>query len=224
MKDLTKAFTIDPYYDVNFYNQTKMALTNNGIDYVEMISTKAPYPWYFVCDQLPIAINHDVISKSLIRHLITKVKPLAFNDEYRLYRKGLAKGNDVLQFIENEPLRIARTSKYACFFNVKNKAELISISESYPGKIFFMGRYFNNKYKVCLATHEAIHGAIDEDAVLLEKNSNGVGVFEAEFNYRILKNKDFLVKYTETPYMHDGKYSPVKIQGDRVSSAKYILN
>lgn len=225
MKDLNSAFTIDNYYDVNFYNQTKMALVNNDIDFMEVISVKQPNLWFLSTSQLPIAINYDLVSTSELKFLVTKVKPLSFNDEYKLYRKGQAKSGDVLQFIENDALRKARTSKYACFFNVKSKQDLKTISESYPGKIFFLGKYFSNKLRVCLACHEAIKGVIDYENILLEKgNLNGAGMFEAEFNFKVMKNRDRLIKFSETPYMEDGKYHNVKIQSDRASSSKYILS
>lgn len=225
MDNIKNSFTIDNYYDVNFYNQMKMALTNNNVEYTELISARPPHLWYIVADQQPIAVNYDTVSTSEIKFLVTKVKPLAFNDEYRLYRKGQSKGKDSLQFIENDALKKARNSNYACFFTVNSKQQLEYISEKYPAKIFFLGKYFNNKYKVCLACHEAIKGVIDQDMILLEKgNLNSTGAFEAEFNFRILKGKDMLVKFTETPYMEDGKYHNVRIQGDRVNNSKYILS
>jgi len=223
-KNVKNSFTIDNYYDVQFYNETKQALQNNDVEFVEMISSKNDHVWYFLTKELPIAINYDKISSSMVKFLITKVKPLAFNDEYKLYRKGLAKGNDVLQFIENDALEQARKSKYSCFFKVKSRQHLKEISEFYPGKLYFLGKYYNNKLKVCLANHESIEGVIDPDDILLKKgNKNGAGDFESEFNFRVLKGKDYLIKFTESPFMEDGKFNQPKIQSDRVSTAKYIL-
>lgn len=224
MKNIKNAFTIDNFYDVNFYNEVKQSLFNNDIEFYEMISSKNPHLWYFVCDQKPIAINYEIISSSMVKFLVTKVQPLAFNDEYKLHRKGQSKGNDVLQFIENDALKQARTSKYACFFKVRNKAHLETISKIFPGKLYFMGKYYNNKYKVCLACHETIKGVLDYDDILLEKGSlNSAGEFESEFNFRVLKLKEYLIKFSETSYMKQGKYHKVKIQGGRIAKGKFII-
>jgi len=229
MLPIKSAFSIDNYYDSSFYNEVKASLTNNGVDFYEMISTKTPNHWFFIANQYPIAIDYDKISTSLIPYLVTKVKPLSFNDEYKLFRKGggtgKSKGGDIAQFIENAPLKRARNSSYSCFFHVKSLTHLRQISKMFPDKIHFFGKYHNNKYKVCLATHEAIKGVIDLDTILVESNSKGgeIGHLETELNYKVFNGKDYLMKFTDTPYMEDGKYSKVNIQGDREGKSKYIL-
>ena len=55
---------------------------------------------------------------------------------YLLYRRIDSQSkNGLLKYIENEPLKEARLSDYACFFNLKSVQEGERISKQYPGKI-----------------------------------------------------------------------------------------
>lgn len=214
--------TIDPYYDTVFYNECKQALKNNGVEFKEFINIKPPFDWYFELDQKPIMVNYDEATESESRWMVNAVQPLRPNEEYLLLRRDNDNGPKALfRFVENEPLRIARKSEYAVFFTVRNKEEAQSLSKDYPGKIWYMGKYYNNKYRVCLATHAVVKNFLNPDQILLEKEGDEPGRFEAELNFKVFKMNDRLIKFTETPYFEDGKYKPINIKGEL--SSRFII-
>lgn len=216
--------TIDPYYDNEFYNECKEALKNNEVDFTEFLNIKSPYSWYFDIEQAPVMVNYDRATGSQLRWMVSLVQPLRPNEEYLLLRRNKDKGRKaMLRYIENEPLKSARTSDYAVFFTVKNREELESISSEYPDKIWYMGKYYNNKYRVCLATHEVVENFLREDQILLKKNKelSEPGRFESELNWKVFRGNDHLIKFTETPFFLKGKYNRPKIQGEH--SSKFLL-
>lgn len=216
--------TVDPYYDTQFYNECKEALENNKVPYKEFINIKAPYYWYFKIDQPPIMVNYDQAQESEYRWMVNVVKALRPNEEYLLMRRNNDKGGKSLfKFIENEPLKEARLSDYAIFFTIKNREQGEQLTKDYPGKVWFMGKYYDNKYKVCLATHPIVKGFLDPGQVLLEKNQDmqEPGRFEAELNWKVFRQNDYLIKFTETPYFENGKYVRPKIKGE--NSPKFTL-
>ena len=177
--------TVDPYYSNQFYNECKESLKNNGIKFQEFINIKTPYDWYFQIDKEPIMVNYDKATDSESRWMIQKVIPLRPNEEYLLLRRDNDEGRKaLLKFIENEPLKLARESDYAVFFTVKNREEAENLTKDFPGKIWYFGKYYNNKYRVFLATHRSIRGFLNDDQVLLERNKelSEPGRFESELN------------------------------------------
>jgi hypothetical protein len=209
--------TVDPYYTSQFYNECREALKNNKVVFDEFINIKAPYDWYFQVDQKPLFVNYDSATDSESRWMVNRVQPLRPNEEYLLQRRDNDNGpKALLKFVENEPLKLARKSSYAVFFTIKNREEGERLTREYPGKVWYMGKYYNNKYRICLATHAAARNYLNADQVLLEKNKDlsEPGRFEAELNWKVLRGNDRLIKFTETPYFEDGKYRPVKIKGE----------
>lgn len=216
--------TIDPYYDTQFYNECKETLKNNGVEFKEFINVKSPYLWYFQLDQKPLMVNYDEATESESRWMVNTVQPLRDNEAYLLLRRDNDLGpKALLKFVENEPMKAARQSEYAVFFTIKNREEAERLTRDYPGKIWFMGKYYNNKYRVCLATNRTIRGLLNDNQVLLERNKelSEPGRFEAELNFKVFRGNDMLIKFTETPYFEDGKYKPVKIKGEL--SSKFII-
>ena len=220
-------YTIDEYYTPEFYNECKESLKNNNIDFKEFISIKPPYKWYFQIDQEPIMINYDKLTKSSERFLVNKIQALRPNEEYLLQRRNNAVGpKAILKYTENEPLKNARKSDFAIFFNATSKDQLLNITKELPGtKIYYFGRYYNNKFRVALCTNPMIKNYLNPDDILLEreKDFTELGRFESELNFKIFRQKDYLQKYTETTYFKDGKYNPVKIKSNRVDSVRMTL-
>lgn len=216
--------TIDPYYSIQFYNECKEALKNNEVQYKEFINIKPPYNWYLQVDQKPIMVNYDESTDAENRWMINTVKPLRPNEEYLFLRRDNDSGaKALLKFVENEPLKAARESSYALFFHIKNREEGEQITKDYPGKIWYMGKYYNNKFRICVAVHPLIKGFLNPGQILLEKTQehNEPGRFEADLNYKIFRGNDTLTKFTETPYFENGKYVRPKIKGDL--SSKFTL-
>lgn len=207
-----KYVTLDPYYNNQFYNEAKEALKNNKIDFKEFISIKPPFNFYFGLDDSlsPLMVNYDEANKSDEKWLINKVIPVRAVDEYILLRRESdSSANSIKKFIYNEPLKFAAKSNYACFFNIKSRNQVIEISKLYPFKIWYLGKYYYNRYKIGLALEDIIKNFVPEEDILLEKNDgefNEIGRFEAALNYRVFLQKERLIKYSMTPYIENGQY------------------
>lgn len=202
--------TIDPYYSLEFYRECKEALRNNGIPFTEHVSIKPPFYWYFKLDDKyrPVMVNYDICDKIDERWLVNAVQPLFANESVLLTRRDNDKGqSSVLKFIENQPMKEARLSDYACFFHMTSRSEVEEYSKHLPGKIWYFGKYYNNRYRLCLCTNKYIEDFVEEGNILLRRNQaefKEVGKFECELNYNIFHRKDFLIKYTEHPYIENG--------------------
>jgi len=216
--------TIDPYYSTVFFNETKEALKNNNVEYQLFINIKAPYNWYFKLKSEPLMLNYDLATEQETKWMVNAVLPLRSNEEYLLLRRNNDNGaKALLKFIENKALKAARLSDYAVFFTVKNKEELTTLSKSYAGKLWYLGKYYGNKYRICLGTHAIIKTFLSDSQILLEKvkDISEPGRFESELNWKVFHGKDELIKFTETPYMQKGIYHDVKIRGDL--SSRFLL-
>jgi len=213
-------YTIDPYYDIAFFNESKEALKNNNTDFEVFIEIKQPFNWYFKLNKDPIMVNYDKITVGKSRWLVNTIIPLRPNEEYLLLRRNNDHGKSaLLNHIENDPMKEARKSDYAVFFHVGSREEILNISADYPGKIWFMGKYMSGRYKVFMCTHPIIETFLDKEQILLKKDSsmNEPGRFESEFNYRVLLKKDNLIKFFETPYVLDGRITIPKMRSDFTS-------
>lgn len=212
-------YTIDPYYDVNFYNQSKEALKNNNVNFSEFIEIKSPYRWFLKLNESPIMVNYDKLEKN--RFLVQKVQALRPNEEYLLQRRGNSEGTNIKRYIYNDAFRDAED--YGLFFNIKNREEFIRLSREYPGKIYYLGKYYDNKFRVCLVNNPMIKNYILPNQILLEKTPDmkEPGRFEAEFNYKILKHNDFIYKTIETIYALNGSVIKPKVFDS--TNAKYNI-
>lgn len=204
-------YTLDNYYSVKFYNDTREALKNNQIKFKEFIEIKSPYNWYIKLDDnlKPIMVNYD--EKQKYRFLVQKVKALRSNEEYLLQRREDDAGTNIKKYIFNDAFR--DSEEYGIFFHIKSKDELLKISKEFPGKIYYLGKYYDNKYRVCICNNIMIKNYINPGQILLEKTPEmkEPGKFEAEFNYRVLKLNDYIVKYTETIYAINGSLVRPKV-------------
>ena len=204
-------YTLDNYYGVKFYNDTREALKNNQIKFKEFIEIKSPYKWYIKLDDnlKPIMVNYD--EKQKYRFLVQKVQALRANEEYLLQRREDDAGTNIKKYIFNDAFR--DSEEYGIFFHIKSKDELLKISKEFPGKIYYLGKYYDNKYRVCICNNIMIKNYINPGQILLEKTPEmkEPGKFEAEFNYRVLKLNDYIVKYTETIYALNGSLVRPKV-------------
>lgn len=215
--------TIDDYYDIKFYNETKEALKNNGIDFKEYISTKAPYQWYLETRDEPKFINYERTSRQYSRWLVNIVRPLRPNDAYIYERRdSYTNTKAISHYAINDALETGEKSGEGIFFTAM-KEEILSISKDYPRKMYFFGRYFNNKYKVFFADSLMVKNFLDPQNILVESKSfKSVTELEVTLNYNVFKLKDRLEKLSETPYVVEGKYYPVKGINPEISNM-YVL-
>ena len=194
--------TIDPYYDIKFYNSAIEAMRNNGVEFSEFISVKSPYHWFLKLDQAPVMVNYDTTEES--KWLVSKVIPNQANQEYLTYRRSDGHGKNIAKYINNIALAEAHKSDFACFFSARNSDFIKDVSKKLSSRIYYFGKYLNGRYRVCLTCDPNILVYLNPDQVLLEKDSNELGRFEAEFNTKVLLKKEFLVKYYEVPYVESG--------------------
>lgn len=215
--------TIDPYYDVQFYNETLEALKNNKIQFKEFISTKPPYDFYLEVQNEPMFINYDKTSKEYSRWLVNIIKSLKPNDDY-IYRRRESYTNKkaINHYAINDALKTVQTSGEGIFFNA-NKEEITRISKEYPRKIYYFGKYFKRKYRVFLADQLIIRNFLNPENVLVQSDSfKHVTELEVNLNYNIFLLKDRLEKLSETPYVQNGKYYPIQSVRPEITD-KYTL-
>jgi len=213
--------TIDAYYDVNFYNQCKEALKNNSIKFTEFIEIKSPYRWFFKLEDTikPIMINYDEINKN--RFIVRKVQALRPNEEYLLQRRGSTEGSNITKYIYNDAFEDSKD--YGVFINISSRDELLRLSKEFPGKIYYLGKYYGNRFRVCLVNNSMIKNYINTSQILLEKTPDmkEPGRFEAEFNYKVLKHNDYIYKTTETIYAQNGSIIRPKVFD--TTNTKYFI-
>ena len=204
-------FTIDEYYDILFYNECLNALKNNNVVFKEYINLRPPYNWYIATESLPILVNYDLLDKTQEKFLVNKVEPTLASEEYLLLRKMSNAGKKAINFyVLNEPLQFAENSNYACFFNLRSKEQALELSRSL-GKIYYFGKYYNNKFRVALCFNNMIKNFISPEDILVEKETSATQM-ELDLNWKVFKLKDKLRKFTNTPYFDNGVFKTVKIQ------------
>lgn len=216
--------TIDPFYNVEFYNQCKSALDNNKIAYKEFVSTKPPYNFYFEVEKAPTFINYEVAPNAYSRHLISLVTPLRPNDEYiYLRREAIVNKQAVDHYGVNDALKSANLTKEGVFFT-SNKEEILRISREFPRKLYFMGRYYDRRYKIFFSDSLLIKNFLLPKQILVQsKDVKDVTDLERELNYKVFMEKDRLEKLSTTPYIINGSYYPASnIRPDLTD--KFVLN
>jgi len=208
--DVNDLYTIDPYINgYTEYNNALAALKNNKIDYSEWILLKSPYLLFIESEKLkPILMNYDSATSQQWRNMVSKTKPLVPGDEYLLYRRADRINNLLKDFIGNDAFNEAEKSSYVIIFNYKNKENLYQWSKF--GKIYVLGRYYNNKYKLAMGFTKELKNVIPPSDVLLEVGKHKIGDLEQKINIQVLHNKDKIMKWMKTPYFNKGKFYPTQ--------------
>lgn len=197
--------SIDRFYSENFYNTCKEALKNNNILYSEYVSTIGTYKWYLDVPRKPFMINFEECPVSERRYLVSKVIPLDMSDEYRYYRRADSMGHFEPKYVRNDVFSSLVNSE-AYLFKVKSKKQLVDLSKI--SRIWYLGRYYNNRYRLALTTSLACRIVIPSEDVLLEKNPDETPEnFELRINYSVLNSKEKIVKFSRTPYYENGKWN-----------------
>lgn len=200
--------TIDPFYDIQFYNETLEALKNNDVEFKELLSTKAPYQFYLEVPDVPMFINYEKANSGFTRYLINIIDPLKPDQAYIYRRRDSFSGiKGIKHYGINDALKTGQESGEGIFFHME-RDEAYRISKEYPRKIWFMGRYFKRKYKLFFTDKLLIKNFINPDQVLIEGSKFKIITdLEVELNYKIFREKDRLEKLSETTYLLDGKYN-----------------
>jgi len=199
--------TIDSYYSIPFYKETREALKNNSVEFKEFISIKPPYQFFFDVQEKPVFINYDVVAASYSKFLVNIIKALKPNDDYIYQRRESYTGpKAIAHYAINDALGSGQETGEGIFFSA-NKEEILRISQDYPRKLYFLGRYFNRKYKVFFSDNLIIKNYIDSKDILVEGSGfKSITSLEAELNYKIFKLQDRLEKLSQTPYVLSGRF------------------
>ena len=211
--------TMDPYYDINFYNECLHALENNDVNFKEYISTKPPYEYYIEIDNKPMFINYDAVNDSYSKWLVNIVKALKPNDDYiYLRRDSIVNLKAINHYAINDALRTGVKTGEGIFFT-STKEDILKISKNFPRKIYYFGRYFNNKYRVFFSDSLLIQNFLNQDQILVSSKSfKSITELEVDLNYNVFHEKDRLEKLSETPYVLNGKYHQIN------TTKKEIMN
>lgn len=205
--------TIDPYYDIEFYKECIQALHNNNVEFKEYISTKPPYEFYFEVEQSPTFINFDKVPDSYSKWLVNITKALKPSDDYIYARRESFTNQKAIQhYAINDALQAPQKSGEVVFFTA-TKESVMRLSRDYHRKIYFMGKYYNNKYKVFMTDSLMVKNFLHPEQILVESNSfKHITETEVQLNFKIFREKDRLEKLSETPYVLKGTYYPVSVR------------
>lgn len=216
--------TLDNYYNVGFYNECLEALKNNSVDFEQYISTKPPYQFYLVVENEPTFVNYDKVSPTYNRHLVNVITALKPNDDYIYQRRDTYQNKKAIQhYAINDALQTGQDAGEGVFFHAE-KEEILRISKEFPRRIFFMGRYYNRKYKVFFSDSLLVKNFLKPSQILVQdKGFKMVTELEAELNWNVFKQQDRLIKLSETPYVQNGRFYPIPSVRPEISD-KYVLS
>lgn len=203
--------TLDPYYDVHFYNSCKEAMINNGFEVKQYICIKPPYNWYINVPYKPILLNWDPLPDSYNKWLVNVVEPVLPNDIIELFRRSTDKGKFQNKFIMNDAYKDLAESD-VIVFNASGHEELSKLSKAIPDKIWFLGRYVR-RYRLCMVKKSDLAESLipKEQVLMIKAKDTPFEVMESDINYKIFFMKDMIKKFSITPYFEKGNYIlPIK--------------
>lgn len=204
--------SIDKFYNVDFYNKCIQALLNNKIPVKQFISS-VTFKWYLDVPYAPIMLNYETLPTTERRFLLSKAIAVYPSDQYKLYRRT----NDAraLNPVMVRSDYMADDKQYACFFHLKNQYDGHTLSKALNTKIYYIGRYYNNRYRICVCLDPAIRPLLPSSDVLFEKTEEITwNKAEIEINQRVFMLRDYLMKFTRTPYFTGNKFEAPPYYGE----------
>lgn len=212
--------TLDQNYSVNEYNQFLENLRQNtDKNYTKHVYYKNPYNIYLNIDFKPLFVKCEVLPKEQEKNLIAMTVPCT-PDEENQYRRRQT-GKQTLNLCLNDWSSDIQNSEHGYLFYVMNKEELSYLSQNI-GKVYYLGRYYDNKYRICSSTSKYLLDYLPEERILSKKTKkNTVFDMELEINLKVLYLRDKLHKYARTPYYENGKYViPTALKQDK---SKFVI-
>lgn len=188
-------------YNIALYNEFLENANKKKIYYNEYVSVR-DYRWYLETERDPFLLTYAKITGNAGMFLVSKTKGVNPQDIYTFRRMKIAKDKTNLDFCKNDAYNYFGKSEYVYFINIQNRERAESLSKKI-GRLYFMGFYMNTKYKVYLTDNQYVSHFVGIDDIL----SSGVSCFDAELqlNYEIFNLKDRLKKFSQTPYVENGK-------------------
>lgn len=209
-------WTIDADYDLQEYNKVLSALEAHSIPYTEYINTKN-YSFYIETAQEPWCLNYTEIDSQFSYFLVSKVKTLQSNEIIKYTRRSEHKGKSALKLAYNDALESVR-GQYIYFFHLTNKEKAKELSREI-GKIWYFGKYLNNRYFVFMSSNQYLPKYVKLDDIL----SSGLPLeAEMQLYYQAFNRQDRLKKYTQTPAYDNGAYIRPKVLAPFFSKNKEV--
>ena len=204
--------SIDKFYNVEFYNKCIQALLNNKVPVKQFISS-VTMKWFLDVPYPPVMLNYEELQGNERRFLLAKAIAVYPNDQYKLYRRT----NDTRSF---NPVMVRADymtddKQYACFFHLKNQYDGHTLSKALNTKIYYIGKYYNNRYRICVCLDPAVRSLLSTSDVLYEKAETEPWTkAETEINQRVFMLRDYLMKFTRTPYFSGNKFDAPLYYGE----------
>lgn len=197
--------TLDPFYDVEFYNRCKNSLENNKCEYREFICVRPPFNWYLDIKTEPNLLDYTKAERIDKQHMVSVAKPIKTADFWKHYRRGNDTRDNISRFIVNDAFEEASKSTYSAFVHIRSKEQALKLSANMKGiKLWYFGKFYRNKYRVYLINSELVPNFIPREDILITKD-NDLVTFEKDLNFKIFKLQDLLIKNSETVYMLNGR-------------------
>jgi hypothetical protein len=215
--------TFDEYYGVNEYNSFITAAKNNGVRLTEWISTRAPYNWYIGLEDskdLPTFVDFEIATSQQEDYLVKKTGPYQPQDEYKLYRRETDSNTKFGRFVINDMWEYLSDSGSYYLFRDVPKELLLKMSKSpelEDTKIWYIGNF--RTWDLWITDSKYIKGHINSTKLIKEdENSSTITKtpweVERNINHMILRNEKIDNKRTQTAYIENGKWNPVKKTGN----------
>lgn len=197
--------SIDPFYDVEFYNRCKNSLENNKCEYREFISVRPPYNWFLDIPKQPQLLDYIEADRTEKLHLISVAKPIKNQDFWKYYRRGNDTRDNIQRFINNDAFNEAAKSVYSAFVWIRSKEQALKISAGLKGiKLWYFGKFFE-RYKIYMINNEIITTVIPKEDILVSCTDKNLIKLEQDLNFKKFKLQDFLIKNSETVYILNGR-------------------
>lgn len=204
--------SIDKFYEVDFYNKCIQALLNNKVPVKQFISSTT-LKWFLDVPYPPVMLNYELPQETEKRFMLSKTIAVFPSDQYLLYRRP----NDY-RFLNPKMVRadyMTNDNQYACFFHLKNQYDGHTLSKAVNSKIYYIGKYYNNRYRICVCLEPSIRPLLSSTDVLFEKTEKETWVkTETEINQRVFMLRDYLMKFTRTPYFSGNKFEAPPYYGE----------
>lgn len=198
-------WSIDSNYTIEDYNKVLDALQENNIAYSEYISTRN-YKFYIETQDAPFCLKYETIDAGFSYFLVSKTKYLQSQESLRYTRRSEHSGKAALKLAYNDAFN-AEKNNYVYFFHLSNREKAKELSREI-GKIWYFGRYLNNRYFVFMSSNQYISKFVKLDDIL----SSGTPLeAEMQLYYQAFNKQDRLKKYSQTPAYNDGVYLRPKI-------------
>lgn len=198
-------WSIDKTYSLELYNHIVATLRTKKIPFSEYISTKN-YKFYIETENDPFILDYETIDPQFAYFLVSKTKYLQSQEAVKYTRRSEHSGRSALKLAYNDAFTDFKDD-YVYFIHIANASKAKSLSREI-GKLYYMGKYVSNRYKVYMTNNQYTGKFVPFDDILASGN---VLDAEMELYFSAFNRLDRLQKYSQTPFFKDGEYFRPKV-------------